>query len=291
MIVLTWRWKVIINYSGFNNVSFWNLFCYKVIGYGVSYLTPTAKVGGEAVRAGLLTRHKIKFDKALSTVVIDKTIELTSSGLFFIIGVPIIILYATIPKNTQWLMITISAIFLVLISYFYYQMISGRDFFGKIFRLLRIQKTKRGKKWEYELRKFEQLIIDFYQGDKKDFYKTMIISAISWLLMFFEFKFSLLMFGENINLMQIFMIITFVGAAYLIPIPMALGSLEASQVSVFKIIRLNQAIGLSLSLLIRVKDMVWALIGLIMLSFYGLRLGETIKNARPLNKELNKLKK
>jgi uncharacterized protein (TIRG00374 family) len=86
MVSLAWRWKVVLR-SQKIDIPLLKLFNYRLIGYGISYLTPAAKLGGEPVRAALLGRHGVNFSKALSSVVIDKTIELSASGFFFFIGV------------------------------------------------------------------------------------------------------------------------------------------------------------------------------------------------------------
>jgi uncharacterized membrane protein YbhN (UPF0104 family) len=52
MVVFTWRWQVILASQGHHHISFKHLFWYKVVSYGVSYVTPSTKLGGEAVRAG-----------------------------------------------------------------------------------------------------------------------------------------------------------------------------------------------------------------------------------------------
>jgi len=51
---------------------------------------------------------------------------------------------------------------------------------------------------------------------------------------------------------------------------MALGVLELSQVNALGLLNLNKAIGLSISILIRIKDILRSLIGGISLFYFGL---------------------
>ena len=62
IVSMTLRWNVIVRAFGYK-VPFHKLVGYKVVGYGISYITPSAKVGGEPVRAALLKRHGIGLKK------------------------------------------------------------------------------------------------------------------------------------------------------------------------------------------------------------------------------------
>lgn len=291
MFCLVLRWKVVIKSKEHKKISLWHLYWYKVIGYGVSFVTPTAKVGGEPVRAALLARHNIKFRKALSTVVIDKTIELTASGIFFIIGALVLLTMAPLPNTLRIIMTVVALVFIILIVYFYYQMLNGKDFFGKIYKKLRLHKSKRGKKIYKKLQTFEQLIIDFYHKDTKRFIQAITITFISLAITFIEYKSLMAILGfYDVNFFQLFLIISVVGVAYLIPIPMAIGSLEASQISLYAAIGLTSAAAVASSFLVRIKDLVWTICGFIALSIYGLSFSKTVKEANSLSKEVEKLK-
>jgi uncharacterized membrane protein YbhN (UPF0104 family) len=108
--------------------------------------------------------------------------------------------------------------------------------------------------------------------------------------MFLEYKIAGLMVGQNLTPLQSFLIFSFVGFAYMIPIPMALGALEASQISAFSIIGISTAAGLALSFLVRVKDMIIAVIGIVILGIQGMDLNTTFKETEYLDKDVEKLK-
>ncbi len=280
MTSLVWRWAVVLKSQGYKNLPFWHLFWYKVVGYAVSYITPTAKIGGEPVRAGLLKRHNIPFKEALSTVVIDKTLELSTCGMFFALGVIVLFFKNALTGNAVFLFGGFALAFVLLISVFYLQMFRGKEFMGKVFRFTRLHKMSRGAKWEKQLTKFEQLVIKFYHEDTKQFWVTIFITAVSWVFTYLEYRSILLILGyQHVSVLQVFMIFSFVGAAYLVPIPMAVGSLEASQIGVFSIIGLPAAAGIALALVTRIKDVVWTALGFIALSIYGLRFGKTVKES------------
>ena len=92
--------------------------------------------------------------------------------------------------------------------------------------------------------------------------------------MFLEFKFALLVFGFEANPVQIILALSMVGFAYMMPIPAALGILEASEASMFTLLGINPGIGVAVSLLIRARDTIMMGLGLGSLSHYGLRIAK-----------------
>ena len=276
MAVLSWKWKVVLRSQNVI-IPFKHLFAYRLIGYGVSYLTPSAKLGGEPVRAALLTRHDMKFSEALSSVVIDKTIEVASSAIFFFIGVMIVFFRFALLGQIEVTMILFAIIFLALMVFMYQRMSSGKGFIASFCKLLRLHKVKKWALSEKKLEEFESRIIKFFQEDKKDFLLAFFACFMSWVFMFFEYKFAALILGYNLSFVAIFLIISFVGAAFIVPVPMAIGSLEASQVAVFTMLGLKSAAGVALAFIIRIRDLLWSITGLLLLSYYGLKISQTLK--------------
>ncbi|MBN1274836.1 flippase-like domain-containing protein [Candidatus Woesearchaeota archaeon] len=274
MLALVWRWRVIIKAQHGATPSFWELCRYYFIGYAVSYVTPGAKMGGEVFRAGLLSRH-CSLQKASSTVFIDKTIELTASGTFFIIGAAVLLLAHITPEGATGMMIITSIILLVLIGLFYAQMFSGKDLNTKLFKLLRLHRTKQGKQWVKHIQEYDEHITRFYKQDRKKFFAAVLISLLSWALMFVEYGIVLAILGHPAtSILELFLIITFIGAAYLIPIPMALGTLEAGQAGIFKMIGLGASTGIGVALITRLKDIILSLAGFTAMSFHWLHHGK-----------------
>lgn len=290
LLVLTIRWHVVLKSQGFRDVNLFHLMNYKIIGYSISFLTPSAKVGGEPVRAGLLAqREGMEFKKALSSVVIDKTLELSTSGLFFVLGAIIILLGFVVAEELKFTLILLIVVFLALIIIFNYRMMKGKEFFHKLLVLLGFTKIKRLRKFMRDLKNFERLIIKFYSKDTKHFFMSLAISFISWLLMFFEFKIAGAMVGVDFTPVQIFLVFSVIGGMYLVPIPMALGALEAGEAGLFKILKISTAAGVALALLVRLKDIIITVYGLIALTIYGLRFKDVVKEAKSLPDQAEKV--
>jgi uncharacterized protein (TIRG00374 family) len=292
MLLLTWRWQRIMHVQKLKRVPFVHLFAYKIIGYGVSYVTPGVKVGGEAVRANLLQRHKISFHKGLSSIAVDKLLELSTSSVFFIVGAIVAFFLFDLPAGIKWVSFFLIIWLLLVISLLYYQAFVGKPYLQRFFRFCGLHKAKWGRSFERRLKVFERMIIEFHTEHKREFFIACGISFLTFVLMFFEFHLILVMLNITwLSFSELFLIITIVNASYFIPIPMALGVLEAGQLSVFRLLRLKDAAGIALALLTRTKDLVWTLIGFIMLTFYGINVGKSVKEAQSLGKEIDLLEK
>ncbi|MFA6073278.1 MAG: lysylphosphatidylglycerol synthase transmembrane domain-containing protein [Candidatus Woesearchaeota archaeon] len=292
MLILTWRWKMILKSQGITHVSMYKLNKYRLVGQGVSFLTPSGKLGGEPIRAGLVSsRENIEFDKALSSVVIDRVIDITAAMLFFVIGLILVIFFFVMSKLLVEIVLVASLIVLGLLAIFNYRMLKGKKVLHHVYKFFRLHKFKKLKNFEKKLEDVETLIIKFYHQDTKYFYYAMGISLAAWGIMLLEYKIAALIVGQNLTAMQSFLIFSFVGAAYIVPVPMALGSLEASQISAFSIIGISTAAGLALSFLVRLKDLIIAIIGIIILGLYGLNIRKTIKDTDYLDDEVEKLEK
>jgi len=264
-MVLVYKWDLILRTMN-HKIPIYKLFFYRIIGYSVSYITPSAHIGGEPIRALLLKRHNIEFSKGLSSVVIDKSIEVTFNIFFGIIGFIILIFNYTIPMNSIIIIYSLVIVF-VFFSIFYYRMIQGYGFITPIFRKLRFK-----HKYLLKIKEFETNVSNFFKYHKKELYKLFIISSLWWGLMFLEYTLLLSLLNIPITFVNVFLVIIAVAVAYTVPLPAALGILETFQISVFKIIKLNSAYGVVASIVIRVKDLFWTLPGLSLLSYYEVKI-------------------
>jgi uncharacterized protein (TIRG00374 family) len=283
---LTWRWDTILRSRG-HKIPFLKLYIYRIIGASINFFTPGPRVGGEPTQASLLKRHNVEFTEGLSTIMIDKIIDTTTCGLLFIIGAILVGLRYALPHRAGILLTVGAIVFLAIVILFYYQMLNNRHFFlhiFKFFRLNRIQ-NKTLKKIEQKIEEIELIMIQFYKHDKKTFIKSLGISLLSWAAMFIEYKLATTLLGLNLGMIELFFIITFIGLAVLFPVPMAVGVLEAGQVSAFSMINLAGSAGVALAFLVRMKDFFFGVIGMILLPMYGLDVKHTIERKYAKNKK------
>jgi glycosyltransferase 2 family protein len=286
-VMLTLKWGLVLHSQGYH-VPHHRLFAYRLVGYSVSYLTPTAHVGGEPIRAYLLKRENVPTDTAFSTVLIDKSIDLMVNVAFFFIGALIVISTVNIENNMKVVLVSIALALIILVSMFVGGVLGKQSMFVAIFRFFRLHKIRRLQPIEKNLAQIEKRLEHFYRT-KKDYFMVMVgFIIILWTLMFLEYRFALLIFGHMATPIQVFLILTGVGLAYAVPIPAAMGSLELGQISAAKVLDLSSATGVALAFLVRTRDLIWTLLGLIFLSFYQFNFWRLTKQSGDIDKEFEK---
>ncbi len=280
MVVLTLRWATILKSQGHKNVNLFRLNKYRIAGQAISFFTPTAKMGGEGIKTRLMAkRESLTYSDALSSVVLDNVVDLTASGFFFFIGAAIVMISINTGIATKIFLAILVLILLGLLALFNYRLLKGKTIIYGLAKRLGLFKIKTINKIKTELQKFDDKLHLFYKQDKTYFFYAIILSFISWVLMFLEYYVAGRMLGLNFSIWMIFLIVTLVGIAYLVPVPMALGTLEAGQLSAFSILSISSAAALGLSFIIRAKDMLISFWGVGILSFYGFNINKSLKKA------------
>jgi len=149
-------------------------------------------------------------------------------------------------------------------------MLRDKHFFVKVFRFFRLHKIKKLEFFERRIVDFERIMASFYKEHKKTFFVVLGVTILSRLLMFVEFTLVLTILGlTGVSIVKVFFIITMLAIAYMVPVPLALGVLDAGQAGVFAYFGLPIAAGIGLSMLIRFRDLAWTVVGLSLLAVKG----------------------
>ena len=261
MSCLVLRWQNILKCLG-QPVKFLKLFEYKLACYAFNYLTPTMHIGGEPIRAYLLKNHNVSMPKAASSVLLDDAIELSLDAVFGLLGFLIIMTnYAISGKATALIIATLLVVIFILFRFFYLHL-KGRGSISSTMEFLRLHKLKSIQKIIEKIKVVESNTIFVLRWRRGPFLRSMFYGVVIWILMFFEYSFAMQIVGYTPNLMEIFLVLSFVAIAYIIPIPAAIGVLEAAQISVFMFLGIDVTTAIALTLIIRARDLFWTLLGL-----------------------------
>jgi uncharacterized protein (TIRG00374 family) len=277
--VHTLRWKMILKTTK-HDISFRKLFVYRIMGYSLNYITPTAHIGGEPLKVAMLKENNVPYSEGVSSIFIDKSMEVLADGFFAFAGIIIIILSFALPKDEIINLVLASILCFLLLLWLFFNFINKKKMLHSIFKLLKLGRIKKLRNLEESIIKTEFNIQNFFLNHKPVFRVSVLLSFSMWIFMFLEYKLLFLMLGFDATLLQLFIIISFVGLAYAIPIPAALGVLEIGQLSAFSILNLSAAIGITAAIVIRAKDLLLTIIGLILISIKGLGTIKTIKEAK-----------
>jgi len=268
MLLFAIRWNYVMRSLGIK-MKLWESLSFRIIDYGLTYITPSGKAGGEPIRAALLTRKGISFKEGLANVTTDKTIEMTVSIGFFVLGLLILALGHPLPIFLRIFLIALCTLLIFLVWKFYSRILRGQSVFSALFRFLHLHKIKSIAKYEQAVVDFERPIIKFYNEKKKAFFVALGLSLLSIMLSLVEFKLVLLMLGINAPLGVVFMVLSVVGMAFIVPVPMGLGSLEAFQAALFSVLKIGSAAGIGLAMITRARDMIWVMIAIVLSLYIG----------------------
>ncbi len=267
-LMVTLRWQILIKYHGYKT-HFWDLVKYRLMGYAVSYITPTAHIGGEPFKAILLKEQGVPTTTGLSTVFLDRILEFTAALFFGTIGM-FMVLVSFKAQWVSWILMLVAFIVTVFLDFKFYAKLNKEEkmfiSLATKFGLMRFGWIKSIVK---KIDEVEVAMSRFMSGSKRGMIIVLSMSGIMWTLMFCEYGVALKMVGHNGTLVQIFLIGVFIGLSYLVPVPGAIGSLEGGQLSLFKLMGQSASLGLVFGLVIRGRDMLRTFVGVIFLSISG----------------------
>jgi uncharacterized membrane protein YbhN (UPF0104 family) len=204
-------------------------------------------------------QHGVPRAGAIAAVSLDKTVELLLNFGFLAFGVTLVVQTgllgeAVAGRTAVW------ALLLLFPPAFYLWLIwQGRQ---PVTHLLRWLNVERLAGVATAVSHSEAQMNTLCQQNPGALLGAIGISGLSWGLMIAEFYLMASFLGASLTLVQLIALLTAARLAYLLPLPGGLGTLEASQVWALELMGFNPAVGLGLSLLIRLRDVLLGLLGL-----------------------------
>ncbi len=256
LLTLNGRWWLLLRGLGYD-LPFGPLLGHRLAAFGVSYFTPGPQFGGEPVQVLLVEqRHGVPRSAAIATVSLDKAVELLLNFGFLAFGVALVLQTGLLGtalggETAVWLLLLLlpPALYLWLI-WRGRQPVSGLLSWLKLDRLVTAVSHS------------EAQMNSLCQQNPGALLAAIGISGLSWVLMMVEFYLMVSFLSVPVSLGQSIALLTAARVAFLLPLPGGLGTLEASQVWALGLMGFNPAAGLSLSLLIRLRDVALGLLGL-----------------------------
>lgn len=265
-IFLTIRWNIILN-SYKIKINFLRLLQYKLAAFSFGYLSPQPNFGGDPIKALLLKKENITFKKGFSTVLIDRIIQIFTDLVFAFFMITFIILNTKIKTTTKIIIFFIIILPIVILIYYFNLMKNEKMFLSNIFKIKVIKKLK---KIEKNIIDIEKIISNFYSKNYKIFLKIITLNFIVIILIVTQYYFALNLLNLKATFYNIFVVLISISIASFFPMPMNLGGLEFSQISALSFLKMDKTLGLSLSILIRLIDLIKTFIGLNFLFYYGI---------------------
>lgn len=255
------RWWFILRAQGYR-VSFLALTGYRLAAFGITYLTPGPQFGGEPLQVYLVrSRQGVPGGASLAAVAVDKLYELQSNLALAAFGLLIILkrglLGAGSLETWSGQAAVVGGGLLILPAL--YMLALGRGW--KPLSLITARLRSPGRLKALIITAEEQAG-DFFRKKPAASLGVGALSLLIWVAMLGEYWLALRLLGLHLDPLQTVAALTAARLAFVLPIPAGLGTLEASQVLVLQALGAGAAVGLSASLLIRARDVVFAALGL-----------------------------
>lgn len=258
------RWWIIVRAEN-PSIPFLPLVGYRLSVFGLSYFTPGPQVGGEPLQVIYLQKnHGVSFARATSAVIMDKLLEFLVNFILIGIGAWAIVRVGLVPENGIRLNLSLIGLAVLLIWPLVHIILLYRGITPVSRILLRqpfIQKDHQSIRLVVVA---ERMASAFCRRHVRAMFTAIGASLLSVLGIALEYYLMVSFLGMRINVMQIFASLTAMQVAFLMPLPGGLGALEASQVFALGVFGQPASAAISLTLLMRGRDILNGGIGLLL---------------------------
>jgi uncharacterized protein (TIRG00374 family) len=232
----------------------------RLAGEAFNLTTPTAALGGEAVKTWLL-RDRVPLAESVSSVIVAKTTITIAQGLLLLLGV--VLAWTSLAADSriltamEWLL----ALEIVSLGLFVLAQTRGLAAFGG--RLLARVGARRFERHE-GLGRVDRALAQFYLQQPGRLVLSILCHLVAWLLGAVDAWMVLWFLGTPVSLVTATVIEAFgTGirfATFLIP--GSLGALEGGYAATFAALGLGGTMGVTFSLVRRLREIVWIAVGL-----------------------------
>ncbi len=271
LLTFSGRWWLILRAQG-QRIPYRTLAVYRLAAFGVSYFTPGPQFGGEPLQVYLTTRRDgVPPAVGVAAVVLDRTLELLVNFAFLALGLALTlalqgsVLPILLPASARTQAVLAAGLLLAVPGAALAALWAGRHPFSTPVALL-ARLIRRGRfglaRLADGLREAEGQVTAFCRGSPGMLSASLGISAISWAALIGEYWLALWLLGAQATFWQMVAALTAMRLAFLVPLPGALGALEASQITILAALGFSAGLGAALSLLIRARDVMLGAAGL-----------------------------
>ena len=286
-----WAWYTIIRSKTRGtdeHVSFARVYRLTITGYALNYATPVGGLGGEPYRIMELSRN-VGNQHATSSVILYAMMHFFAHFWFWFSSIFIYLALAAVgnlPINAAiGILLGIVIVFCLVAFYVFSKgyrnglVVKAMGWIGHVPGLkgwsARFQASHADT-----LRNIDEQIAALYAEDKKAFYKSLLLEYLSRIVQSSEVLFMLLLFGidgggglSGLTLIYLhaILIVSFTSLfANLIGfLPMQLGVQEGGFVLSIAALGLSAALGIFVSIICRVREIVWIFIGMLLMKIDG----------------------
>lgn len=268
------RWWLLLAAQGYR-INYPLLMAYRLATFAVSYFTPGPHFGGEPLQVYLVTaRHQVPVAVSVAAVVVDKVLEMTANFTFLTLGVLFVVQAQALPGVGEAQLLATSIVLLLLPLSLLVALFLDRRPVSALLAWLegpwRWLARRQGRQatplaattFARTVRQSEDQSIDLCRHHPVTLALAVGASALSWAAIVGEFWLMTTVLGLDLTLPEAVAALLAARVAILLPLPAAVGALEASQALAMQLLGKSPAAGVSLSVLIRGRDVLLGVVGL-----------------------------
>jgi len=263
----TLGWRFAFGKSLPGALSYAMLFRIRWMGEAVSNVTPTAQLGGEAVKVYLLGKRGFSTLQAVASVVIGKTIQFSAQVIFLTFGaLASIRLFEDSASVRRAIAVVVVICAGSVMSLFWLQ---RRGLFGSIIALmgkLRIR-LKRFEAQLEALRGVDRRIIDYYRDERVHFASSLFFYLGGWILDTLEIMLVAYLMGVPLDWFQALAIEALIGVVkgFGSVAPGSIGIQETGIVLLCRLAGAPDSFGVAYAVVRRGRELTYAGLGWLML--------------------------
>jgi len=256
-------WTIIQN-AYFQKVGFFRLFRIRIISDALNILLPSASLGGDAARAYLI-KGKVPLKEGIPGVLFDKTVEFVASTIFLACGFLLGTIFIRMPEGLlapTLICLAITTAGLVLLIFF-----SIRGFYGIVLRISGV--IPKVRRWvlnrEEQLRALDRNLRLLYARANLKTAAALGLHVLARLAGVVEVLIILRALGVSADFVQAWFIsaVVIISNTIFFILPGQWGITESASMLVLKSLGHPAAIGLSLSVIRRIRKLAFVCLALV----------------------------
>ncbi len=266
----TLGWKFAFGPSA--TIRFHTLFVTRMAGESINNLTPFAYLGGEPVKAHLLTRFNIPMVEGMAAAIMAKLLMSLAQFAFVVLGGILAMSHLVTRPDILWtLVVVVLAAGAVLGG-----LIRGlqRGLFTQIYRLLDGWNLTPSvmERWRDHLRHLDETIVQFYRRHPRYLALSLLSHLLGWVIGSLEVLALFYAVDLPIRLSEALAIEALASVAKGVAffIPGSLGVQDGGNMLLIALFGFPPSLGLTFSLVRRMRELMWISMGLlVLLRHYG----------------------
>ncbi len=271
-VLNTLSWRMVLGVEG-RGIKFLKLLKITLSSFALNYTTPFMTLGGEPFRA-LAIQEQLGIRRAMSSVILYRMIHTLAQIIFWMIA--IIIVFATFPVSMLLKQYLAVAFCVMLIGIYFFWAIHKKGFLERLVNILAFLPPTKGlagklQKQQAAILEMDGTIRELYNSRKSAFYGALSIELAFRFLISVEFYFIMHAVGNKITLLDSLYISAAISLMtnLVFFVPYEVGIREGSLYLIMESLKFTPEIGIFVSLVNRIREIFWTMIGLSLIYFTG----------------------